>query len=67
MILFNNFSGLNSVAVFGADYNDIEMVENCGVGIAMDNGIQELKNVADFVCANNDDSGIAQWITSYIT
>ncbi len=57
---------ISNVAVFGDDYNDIEMVEKCGVGIAMDNSIQELKNVADFVCANNDDSGIAQWINTYL-
>lgn len=57
---------ISNVAVFGDDYNDIEMIENCGAGIAMDNSIQELKDVADFVCAKNDDSGVAQWITKYI-
>ena len=29
----------NSIA-FGDDYNDIEMIENCGIGIAMENGIE---------------------------
>jgi Cof subfamily protein (haloacid dehalogenase superfamily) len=40
---------------FGDDYNDLEMIKNCGVGIAMENGIAEIKNKAKYICGKNDE------------
>ena len=55
----------NSIA-FGDDYNDIEMIENCGIGIAMENGIEEIKSKAKCICKNNTEDGIAKWIKEYV-
>jgi HAD superfamily hydrolase (TIGR01484 family) len=55
----------NTIA-FGDDYNDLEMIENCGVGIAMENGIEEIKNKAKCICGKNDEDGIAKWIEENI-
>lgn len=38
--------------------NDIEMIEYCGVGIAMGNATDEAKNIADYITSNVDDDGI---------
>lgn len=35
---------LNQIAAFGDDYNDIEMLESCGIGIAVENALPEVKN-----------------------
>lgn len=55
----------NTVA-FGDDYNDIEMVENCGTGVAVENGIMEVKKIAKYICGNNNEDGIAKWINENI-
>jgi len=38
------------IAVFGDDYNDIDMLRECGVGVAVGNAIGEAKTAADYVC-----------------
>jgi Cof subfamily protein (haloacid dehalogenase superfamily) len=53
---------MDNVIAFGDDYNDIGMIKECGIGIAMENGISEIKEIAKFVCRNNDDDGVAKWI-----
>ena len=51
----------NTIA-FGDDFNDLEMVKNCGAGIAMENGIDDIKNIAKYICGNNEENGVAKWI-----
>jgi Cof subfamily protein (haloacid dehalogenase superfamily) len=59
----NHFGfALNEVAAFGDDYNDIEMLRDCGIGIAVANAINEVKAAADYVCATNDNDGVAKWL-----
>ena len=55
----------NTIA-FGDDYIDIEMVEKCGIGIAMENGIEEIKRKAKYICKNNNEDGVAKWIEDNI-
>lgn len=47
---------------FGDDINDLEMVEKCGIGISVANAIDEVKNVADYICETNDNDGVAKWL-----
>lgn len=44
----------------GDDSNDIEMVQQAGIGISMGNGCEKLKAVADYVTDNVDDDGFAK-------
>jgi Cof subfamily protein (haloacid dehalogenase superfamily) len=44
---------------FGDNYNDMEMIQSVGLGIAMGNAIPELKQVADFVTLSNQEDGVA--------
>lgn len=50
---------LEEVAVFGDDYNDIGLFENCGWPVAMGNAIPELKQLAKETTATNDEDGVA--------
>ncbi|MDR2360269.1 MAG: Cof-type HAD-IIB family hydrolase [Oscillospiraceae bacterium] len=50
------------IAAFGDDFSDVEMLRECGVGVAMSNAIDECKSVADYVCDDCDDDGAAHWI-----
>lgn len=51
---------------FGDDNNDIEMLKMCGVSVAVENAIDEVKSVADYVCLSNDEDGVARWLDENI-
>ena len=53
---------INSFVAFGDDVNDIDMVQRCGIGVAVSNAIDAVKEVADYICDSNDDDGVAKWI-----
>jgi Cof subfamily protein (haloacid dehalogenase superfamily) len=53
---------LSEVAAFGDDYNDVEMLRGCGLGIAMRNAIEECKAAADEACGDCDEDGVAGWL-----
>lgn len=50
----------NEVAAIGDAYNDIPMVEGAGLGFAMGNAKEKLKNVADIIVANNESGGVLE-------
>ena len=50
------------IAAFGDDYSDVEMLANCGFGVAMENAIPEAKAAAKFVCPSNEKDGVARWL-----
>ncbi|WP_019138582.1 HAD-IIB family hydrolase [Peptoniphilus timonensis] len=51
---------LKDVAAIGDDSNDVMLIENVGLGIAMKNGVEKLREVADVVSDydNNHDGAI---------
>ncbi|MGX7243730.1 Cof-type HAD-IIB family hydrolase [Enterococcus quebecensis] len=48
------------IVSFGDGHNDVSLINYAGIGIAMGNAVDELKNVANKVTASNNDDGIAQ-------
>lgn len=48
----------NSIAM-GDSMNDFDMIEKAGIGIAMENAVPELKNIADMTTTCADDAGVA--------
>lgn len=44
---------------FGDGYNDISMIKYAGLGVAMKNGCEEIKKVADRIAPDNNSEGIA--------
>lgn len=55
----------NTIAC-GDGYNDISMIEYAGVGVAMENAVDTVKEVADFITGSNNEDGIAKVIEQYI-
>jgi hydroxymethylpyrimidine pyrophosphatase-like HAD family hydrolase len=47
---------------FGDDYDDVEPIKMCGVGVAVSNAIDEVKAVADYIAESNDEDGVARFI-----
>lgn len=47
------------IIAFGDEDNDLEMIDFAGVGVAMGNSIDELKNIANEVTYSNEEDGIA--------
>jgi Cof subfamily protein (haloacid dehalogenase superfamily) len=52
----------SEIAAFGDDNNDMEMLQSSGVGVAVANALDEVKALADYVCGNNDEDGVARWL-----
>jgi len=52
----------DEVIAFGDNENDYEMVKNCGIGISVDNAIDDVKKISKYTCGNNNDNGVAEWI-----
>jgi len=51
---------------FGDGPNDLEMIEYAGHGVAMKNGIDELKNIANAITPfTNDENGLAKYLQDY--
>ena len=51
---------LSQFAAIGDGLNDIEMLKEAGLGIAMGNAPDAVKSVADWVTGTNDEAGVAQ-------
>jgi hydroxymethylpyrimidine pyrophosphatase-like HAD family hydrolase len=53
----------SEIAVFGDDYNDIDILSLQGVvSVAVDNAIDEVKAIASQVCGDCDKDGVAKWL-----
>lgn len=50
----------------GDGSNDLQLVANSGIGIAMGNAVPAVKEAAHTVVASNDDGGIAEAIDRFI-
>ena len=51
---------LAETAAFVDDYNEIEMLRDCGTGIAVANAIDEVKAAADYIYDTNDNDSVAK-------
>ena len=47
---------------FGDDKDDIEPIRRCGVGVAVSNAIEAVRNAADHITGSNDEDGVAHYI-----
>ncbi len=66
-MLANYFSiRMNEIIAIGDQLNDIDMIKKAGLGIAMGNAHERIKECADFVTKTNDESGVAFAINKFI-
>jgi hypothetical protein len=56
--------GINQseIVSFGDDFNDLDMLQWTGFGVAVENAIPEAKAAADFICKGNNKDGVARWL-----
>ena len=57
---------LDQVMAIGDQGNDLSMIKTAGIGVAMENGIDEVKKNAQFITANNNESGVAKAIRKFV-
>ncbi len=53
------------VIAIGDNYNDSEMISWAGLGVAMGNAHESIKQLADYVAPTNNDDGVAHVIKKY--
>ncbi|GIO31830.1 MULTISPECIES: Cof-type HAD-IIB family hydrolase [Paenibacillus] len=65
--LANHFGvDLNETMAIGDSWNDHEMLEAAGLGVAMGNAIQALKDIADDVTLSNNEDGVKAAIEKFV-
>ncbi|MBR1777986.1 MAG: HAD family phosphatase [Alphaproteobacteria bacterium] len=59
--------GLNAenVIAFGDNFNDIDLLEYAGLGVAMDNAPDAVKNRADLTAPSHDEEGVRQILEQF--
>ena len=54
------------VIAIGDDENDISMIQFAGLGVAMKNAKESVKNIADFITDSNEENGVGKVINKFI-
>ena len=54
------------IICIGDNGNDISMIEYAGLGVAMANGTEAVKSIADYVTESNDNNGVAKVVEKFI-
>lgn len=56
---------LSQTLAIGDSQNDLEMLQAAGVSAAMENGLDEVKKKADYLCRSNQTEGAARFLAEY--
>lgn len=54
------------IIAFGDGLNDIDMISKCGIGVAMENALEEVKEKAKYVTLSCDNEGIINFLKEYL-
>ena len=54
------------VMALGDNNNDIVMIKNAGLGVAMGHSNEQVKKVADYITVDNNEDGVAKAIEQYV-
>lgn len=62
-----NTKGIDNddIICFGDGLNDLDMLANCGLSVAMGNALDEVKVVCDDRTDSNDDDGVIRYLERY--
>ncbi|MGL5989303.1 HAD family hydrolase [Cetobacterium sp.] len=58
---------MSECIAFGDAQNDIEMLKAVGVGVAMGNAHESLKQSADYITDTNDNNGVAKFLKNILS
>lgn len=56
---------LSETVAVGDSVNDLAMIERAGIGVAMGNASEQVKQAADFVTKTNDEDGISYFLDQF--
>lgn len=56
---------LEDVLAFGDGLNDVEMIQNVGIGVAMGNSLDELKSNAKYVAPSHREDGVYKFLKEH--
>ncbi len=54
------------IIAFGDEDNDLEMLDFAGRGVAMGNGIDQVKAIANDITSSNEEDGVAVYLNEYL-
>lgn len=57
---------MSETVTIGDDRNDIDMLQEAGLGIAMGNAHQNIQEIADYVTASNGENGVALALEKFL-
>ena len=52
----------SAICAVGDDANDIPMIQNAGLGVAMGHARPEVRDVADLITGDHDEDGVAMLV-----
>lgn len=54
------------IIAIGDSFNDLSMIEYAGLGVCMENGYDEIKDIANYITLSNNNDGVANVIEKFI-
>ena len=57
---------VENAMAFGDADNDLAMIKAAGLGVAMENGFESVKEAADVVTKTNDEDGVAYLVNKFL-
>ena len=57
---------MNAVMAIGDSLNDVMLLQQAGCSVAMENGVDEVKQAADFITLSNEADGVAYAIKHFL-
>ena len=57
---------MNEVMAIGDSLNDVMLLQQAGYSVAMENGVNEVKQAADFITLSNEADGVAYAIKHFL-
>ena len=54
------------IIAIGDSYNDITMIQAAGLGVAMGNAVETVKEIANYITEDNEHDGVAAVVEKFI-
>ena len=65
-LLLRDNESVADVISFGDNYNDVEMLQHSGLGVAVANAREEVKKIANYTTLKNTEHGVANFIKQHL-
>jgi len=65
LMKLENIDNMDVIA-FGDGLNDVDMVNMCGIGVAMENALDSVKDISNYVTISHNDDGVIYFLRGYL-